>query len=250
LLESQIEEYQQKQHYGIATTMVSLGFCQQHVGEPINEQGKLMNKNQFGIVVLDGQHRLAVFRRLRKCHEETLSKEVTLVKICKLSKESDLHEYFQVINKNYVPVPMYNLDDQIKGVVDDVIEWFKHTFDSKFFKSPDGEAMRPFVKIETIRDKLSNSQSLHDLIMENGGDRDKCVDVVCNKFWTYNKYLSTVSPEFLAYGPKDYKTCNNAHLKCLTANKPLYLGMKKSYSWIEEAFDYKPRIVVRPKNLL
>lgn len=248
LFESQIMEYQEKKHYGITTTMITLGYCYEHVGEPVNETGKLMNKNQYGLVVIDGQHRLSVFRRIKMCKEDSLLTEVTLVKICKLSKESDLLKYFQLINKNYVPVPIYNLDDQIKGVVDDVITWFKQTFDRKFFKSPDGETNRPFVKMGTIRDKLSNSHSLHDLLMESGNDRNKCVNCVCQKFLTYNKYLSSISPESLAYGQKDYKTCNNAHLKCLTATNPLYLGMKRNYSWIEESFDYKPRICIHLKT--
>lgn len=250
LFQSQLEEYQQKQHYGITMTMIVLGFCQHHVGDPIDDKCKLLNKNQHGLVVLDGQHRLAVLRRLKMCHENTLSKEVTLVKICRVSKEFDLREYFQVINKNYVPVPMYNLDDQIRGIVDDVLNWFKNSFDAKFFKSPSGETLRPFVKIETIRDKLSNSHSLHDLIIENEGEREKCVTIVCNKFLTYNRYLASLSSESFSHGSKDFNICENAHLKCLSASKPLYLGMKKSYTWIEEAFGYKTPIVVRPKTLL
>ena len=250
LFKTQINEYQLQKHYGITTTMIILGHCPQHVGEPIDNNGKLMNKNQYGLVVLDGQHRLAIFRRLMTQNYETIANEITIVKIRKLPNESDLLGYFQIINKNYVPVPMYNLDDQIRSVVDNVLNWFKSSFDNKFFKAPDGETKRPFVKIETIRDKLSNSQRLHDIIVENGGDHDKCVVQVCNKFTIYNKYLSSLSPESFAYGSKDYKICGNAHLKCITSNKPLYLGMKKSYTWIEEAFDYKPRIVVRPKNLL
>ena len=227
LMNSQLHEYEDKKHYGITTTMIILGFCRQHVGAPLDENCKPTNKNEFGLVVLDGQHRLSVFRRLRMFHEDTLTNEITLVKICKLKQESDLLEHFQTINKNYVPVPMYNLDDQIKGVVDGVINWLKKSFDAKFFRTPNGEASRPFIKLETVRDKLSNSQRLHDLIREKGGDIEKCISYVCYQISSYNKFLSELSPETLSYEKDDYKVVSNAHTKCLSADKPLYVGMKK-----------------------
>lgn len=181
MLKLQQDEYQQKQFYGITTTLIIMGFCQQHVGAPVDANGRPMNKNEFGLVVLDGQHRMAVFRRLKMWHEETLSSTLTLIKICKFNTEFELLEYFQLINKNYVPVPMYNLDDQIRVVVDDVLNWFSKSFDAKFFRSPSGETLRPFLKMETIRDKLSNSLSLREIISDNGGEQDNCVTIVCDK---------------------------------------------------------------------
>jgi hypothetical protein len=60
LMQSQIQEYHEKQHYGITTTMIILGFCHQHVGSPVDENGCITYKNKYGLVVHDGQHRTSV----------------------------------------------------------------------------------------------------------------------------------------------------------------------------------------------
>jgi hypothetical protein len=154
MYESQIAEFSDKKYYPITAT---LGYCSKHVGSREDY------KNEYGIVIEDGQHRRGVLNLIRKFHVDTLTKECTMVKIHTVEQESSLREHFEVINRNYVPVPMYHIDRTIRGVVDGILDWFKHTFDESFFRSPKGEALRPFLKLDSVKDQLSNNQRILDL---------------------------------------------------------------------------------------
>jgi len=235
----QAKEYQSTGHYSITSTMISLGYC----------------SSQDKPKLLDGQHRAAVMRRLLKFFPETLSKEVTFVKILKADTETDLLEYFQTINRNYVPVPVYNLDETMRDVIDGVLKWFKKSFDASFFKTPPtGQVQRPFINLDgccknlNLRDWLSNNPRIQELIAIQNGAVEQSIQLICGKLNGHNNVLKNLNPEDFMISEDD-RACLNAHTKCLVAQKQLFLGLKKNYELIEESL-IKKTIRIKIPSLL
>lgn len=235
---SQLKEYHIKGYYSITTTIISFGYCVGH------ETPKL----------LDGQHRTALLRRVNQFFPKTLANEMTLVKIFKVEQESELVELFQTINKNYVPVPMYNTDDTIREVIDGVLNWFRMSFDGVFFKTPPtGKVQRPFINLDgsgnNLRDWLSNNQKIQDIITGQSGDVSKSVQMICEKLGLRNDFLKNQNAEEFMVDATD-RACLHAHAKCLIAKKQCFLGMKKNYELIEEALIIKKVIHIKQRSIL
>jgi hypothetical protein len=234
----QVNEYKTTGHYSIATTMISLGYC-----------STLHNPK-----VLDGQHRLAVLRRVGKFYPNTLTNERTFIKIFKVESETDMLERFQIINRNYVPVPLYNLDENLKAIVDGVIRWFRLSFDLSFFRTPPtGEVLRPHINLDglgkNLRDWLSDNKRVQDLVAGQNVDISKSIQLICDKLESRNNYLKNRNSEDFMISERDASPCNKAHQKCLSAKKQLFLGMKKNHELIEEALIIRKILTVK-KNLL
>jgi hypothetical protein len=47
--------------------------------------------------------------------------------------------------------------------------------------------------------------------------------------------LAHKNPEYFADGPNDTRVYLKAHQKCLSSPKPLYFGLIKHYTWIDQA---------------
>lgn len=238
-------EFEERGHYSITTTVITLGYCPQHIGSPAD------SKNQYGIVIEDGQHRANLYDHIYHFTPDSLANEYTIVKIDKVEHEGVLREHFEIINRNYVPVSEYNLNNTIKAVIDGIISWFTSSFDPFYFRAPSGDVLRPFLKIESIRDKLANHPRLSDVIAGQEGNIEKSVEIICDKIDKYNSYLRGQNVSYFYQNDKqnEVRACNNAHIKCLTARKQLFLGMMKDYSWIDPTLNRR-EIRLRPRILV
>lgn len=234
---SQRADYDRTNHYRISTTIISLGFC------------TTQNKPK----ILDGQHRLAVLSRILHFHPETLVNEEIFVKILVTDSEMEQREHFQAINRNYVPVPLYNIDETTRSVVDGVLRWFKVSFDGFFFRTSEtGDVNRPFINLDgcgkNLRDWLSDNQTVKNIIGEKNGDVETSIQTICGKLERYNNVLKRRDSEYFMVNDKD-SVCNNAYNKCLGAKRQLFLGMRKNYALILEAL-LKTVITIKPRPLI
>jgi|UniRef100_A0A6C0BMK4 hypothetical protein len=238
---AQLETYEHEQCYPITTTTIVLGCCPQLVTKD----------NPCGTVVIDGQHRLAVLREIAQFKRETLINTDLLVKIYHSDHASEIHDYFVTINKHWEPVPLYNLDDKIKMIVDQVIAHLERQYNPFFFRKENLKTdVRPFIVIPHLKIQLSNNQRIKDLIDQLSGDIAKCVSTICKKFDAYNFQLSHRDAESFAINmTKDSSTCRNAHRKCLEKDRPLFLGLEWHFRWIDTALAL-PDTVNKPKPLV
>lgn len=244
--DAQEREYAESNAYSITTTIITLGFCAKMIKDD----------NPYGIGIVDGQHRMAVLRELQRFRPESLINEEIIVKIYNSPDSGKLYDYFVAINKNWEPVPLYNLNVQIRTVVDIVIHWMETTYDSYYFKDirapHEGETHRPFMKLASIRDALSNCSLLSDIVNENADDTDKIGAIIIEKISSYNRQvLAKMNPEDFATNENDGLTCRKAHTKIIERSEskkttPLYLGMIRYYNWIQRALEHTPQ---KPKKL-
>lgn len=224
LIESQKEEYRHSGSYPITMTIITLGCCPQLITD----------NNPCGLVVVDGQHRLACLRHINQFTPLNLFNLEIMVKIYYSEHRSDLREYFININKNHVPVSDYNLDNQLKTVIDGIVEWFAKTYDPMFFRSSD-HSNRPFMTTKNLREHLALSALLKDIVCRGDLTTEKKICMIGQHFVEYNKILAHKNPEYFAEGPNDTRVYLKAHQKCLTSPKPLYFGLIKHYNWIDRA---------------
>lgn len=228
----QEQEYFNNGHCGITSTMIILGQCDQFRTE----------SNQYGIVIVDGQHRLNSLEFIRNRGSNILLNEEIIVKIHYSVHSSEIDEYFQVINKNWIPVPMYNLDDHMRQVVDKIVEWFRKSFDNKCFTSAVGGGQRPHLNLEHVKIHLSNSVEIKEIVGEND-DMDRIADEICDKLLKYNRYLSRFNVSQFVTSKDSFSKIQSFVDKCLVNSRgilgPLYLGMIQNYAWIHQAMDYK-----------
>ena len=119
--------YMKSGHCPIQFTLIKLG---QHA-DFINDH------NSHGLVIVDGQHRLAVLESLMQQNPDILSGKFLLVSVYRGQTRQDILDYFRDVNNNWEPVPMLNLDDGINVVVKNVGEWFLTHFSKKMFSEKD-----------------------------------------------------------------------------------------------------------------
>jgi hypothetical protein len=224
LIKSQNEAYSNSSEYPITMTIITLGCCPQLV-TPINH---------CGLVVVDGQHRMACLRHINQFTPLNLFNHEIMVKVYHSEHRSDLREYFININRNHVPVSDYNLDNQLKMVIDAVINWFIKTYDPCFFRTSD-HSNRPFMTIKNLREHLALSALLKDVVCRSDLNTDQKVKETCQHFLEYNKMLTHKNPEFFAEGPTDTKVYLTSYKKCFNSPKPLYVGLIRHYTWIDDA---------------
>lgn len=244
LVASQRHEQEIKGHYGISSTIITLGYCPEQLVLPPPD-----GKNEYGITILDGQHRAKCFITLYNTAEtrNTLLGVETLVKICIVDHQTDLIRQFKTININSVPVSMYNLNDEIKKTVDGVICWLKNSFDKSFFTEKG--AMRPHINTHDITKKLSESKTVQELITLHAGNTSECIKIICQKFQLYNDHLQTWEPEEFAIGlSSDLPVCKRAHDKCMKSTHRLFVGMEKNYVWIDKALTFGNNVVRKIVN--
>jgi len=240
LVKEQMEEFKQKQGYGIVHAPIVLDHCHT-LANPINPEG---------IFIVDGNHRLNVLSELIKFTPRQLDNVILPIRIYQADSLMDLQQYYIKINKNYEPHLLYELDDLIKQVIDHIVAWFGNSFDVTFF-SKSARPNRPNLTTKQLTAELSNSKRVRELIETCGGDAVGCAQSICDKFAAHNHMLSQNNFTFFMDNQTDKEraSCFNAHKKCVLAAKPLYLGLLRNYFWIDEAL--KPervKVVIKPRT--
>lgn len=223
--DTQVEEFKTRGRFGIATTIITCGKC----------NDLITKNNPFGLKIIDGQHRRGVWEHINKFdHNQLINLEI-IVKISTYDSYDKMIEDFQLINDNWIPVSKYYLKHCIRDVVDGVLIWFKETYDKSLFKNSNNP-YRPNLSIEEIKNKLSNSEHVNDIIMSSNGNIQMSIQTICSKINNYNNILKNYTPIQFKEKPTDRSTKLAELLcKCQNCEKPTFLGMIRNCGWIDQA---------------
>ena len=246
MVEEQQATYSAENGYEIVTSEIILGQCSKLVSD----------LNPYGLVIQDGQHRVACLELLCLHNRERFVFPVSLwetgpeqmvkmtLKIKSAENLPKLKEYFRRVNRNTIPVAQYNLDDRIATIVDGVVGWMTGKYNEYFRKSKSPH--RPHLNEITLRDKLSDSLQLKNYLQEASSIEfdNICIEQICQMIETYNDSLKSKSYLFFTKNIKgdEIETCKKAQLVCLKRKEVLYVGMYDDYRWIDGAFEYTAKL--------
>lgn len=221
----QEEEFKNRGRFGIATTIITCGKCDELITK----------NNPFGLKIIDGQHRRGVWEHINKFdHNQLINLEI-IVKISTYESYDKMIEDFQLINDNWIPVSQYYLKHCIREAVDNVLVWFQKTYDKSLFKKSDNP-YRPNLSIEEIKNKLSDSKCVNDIILYSNGNIQMSTQIICSKIDKYNNKLKNYTPIQFKEKPTD-RSQKLAELlnKCQNCEKQTFLGMIRNCGWINQA---------------
>lgn len=245
---NQLDEYKQYGEIGISTSMIALGYCPELVNTAT------FKGNKYGIGIIDGQHRIGALAMFSTHHPASLKETTVHISLFIASSMDNLRYKFVEINKNYVPVSVYHLEDDIKSITDSVVEWMKREYDSVFFKDGDTTTTnRPFLKSSLIREKMASHPDMKQLLNHHDGAKDHIIANIRNNIIEYNRFLSTQQPFHFSESDRqsELDVCLNAHRKCTGSYKPLFLGMIQNYKWLTEVLKLpKKKIELKRKVMI
>lgn len=223
----QEEEFKNRGRFGIASTIITCGKC----------DALITPNNPFGLKIIDGQHRRGVWEHINKFDHNQLINIEIIIKISTYDNYDKMVEDFQIINDNWVPVSKYYLKHCIREIVDGVLEWFIKTYEKSFFKKSD-KPIRPHLSKEEIKNKLSNSERVNDIIEASNGNIQISIQNICSRLYNFNNILKNYTPIQFKEKPTDRSDkLLELFNKCHNCEKPTYFGMIRNCGWIEQALN-------------
>jgi hypothetical protein len=208
--------------------------------------------NQHGIVLIDGQHRIAVIDLLLNCAPETVVGQHIVVSVYTGKTRQEIVDYFRDVNDNWEPVPPLNLDEGVNLVVKRVGDWLTQTFSKTMF-SESVRCHRPhlYMKGELgLLCELSKNRRIRRLVDDNRDDLELVSSQLISIIDQYNKFLRLQNPPCFQKPGEVDKDCYKGHPKAV--DNGLFLGMWSDFIWIDKAFDYhekpKKKLSIKKKS--
>lgn len=235
-----VDQYQQTGDFGLEYTTIRLGMCRTFITQ----------YNKYGIVIIDGQHRLAVCRELIHSHPQMLENATIFIILTKAESEQTLRSEYVQINDNYTPVPEYYLNDITQQIIDEIAKWFSQRYDKAMFSSST-KPQRPHINLNVMKLHLSNNEHIKQVVKSFAGDVKQSTKMICDKIDIFNRVprnsedwrRPTSNPQAEI---EERRKCQEAYNKCFKYN--LYLGMWNGYEWITMALIYQPKLKISFKS--
>lgn len=201
------------------------------------------------VYILDGQHRLSMLERLQRFRSGTLTNDfmaILYVHTCK--SEDDMKRKFLEINDNFEPVPRLYKDDDLKFIVNDVIDHIKSNYSAKSF-SKSRNCRRPFTNLSVLAEKLSMCDNVREYCRLSN-DNKYTINTIISAIERYNRKLSYSdrSTFYKTDTSQEIKTVNNAHLKLSKLPKPFMAGITGSNDWISSLSFSKLTLKMKKKD--
>jgi hypothetical protein len=154
-----------------------------------------LNRKRF---VIDGQHRLEVYKKLKELHNE----KICIVQI-KVDNEQDIENYFQLIN-DQLPLPdVYRMREDIRNIILKTYDYFTKKYPKSFHnKQKHKKANRPYMWDHVFMSQLTeivSEDSEYDVM--NKFDVKNSQDLI-ELLENLNKKYSEQDLEFFKCSPK------------------------------------------------
>jgi hypothetical protein len=234
LYNRQMDEHAQYGDFGILNAPVVLGHCAE-LQHPMT--------NHYGITIIDGQHRIEVLKEIRAKNPHMLYGYRTVIRVFLATSVGDLEDYFREINRNWVPVPLYNLTPVIQGAVDRIIGWMIEKYGGCYF-TESRVAKRPQILLGQLREKLGENVLLHKVLDTYRLNPSAAIEYICHKFDEYNLYLyrADLQKFYVAGISEDRAVVDNLITLCVTCpnhREALLFPAVWDYVWITRALEHQ-----------
>lgn len=205
LLEDQRKEYNKHRHFSVLQSITCADF-----------KGKRY--------ILDGQHRVEMFRRLKREHYP-LYQYIPVV-IYNTSSMEEMVEYYRRINRNN-PVNPLEISDMWFNYGKELCSWLVKLFPS-YCKTSANNCMSPHISMHAMVEYLKQYR-----VFERVLERSDGILLLKQNIVALNDYITIRYNEFMKFGmsPEFSKRCAKCAKKCPT--KPCFLGMWRRFEWIE-----------------
>jgi hypothetical protein len=239
LVEEQEAEFKTCGGYGITSGVIVLGHCD----SPLQENKYGFTANEYGLWIVDGQHRLEVLQVLKCIKNADLTGVTISVRIYKAASPEDLKAYYIKINKTMAPHSPYELIEKVTKVIDLVKKGYEDYYNKWFFSTSE-RAPRPKQSMARLKKELTSASPNSKLIqmIEHCTDTEACAMEILDKFKRYNDTLSLVS--YIKFGSNnsaaEQKRVFEMREECATHRPSLYLGLIPDFTWIDQALGFAP----------
>ena len=174
--------------------------------------------------VLDGQHRVEVFKRLRD--EGYPIHQCVPAVIYNTACMEEMVDYYRRINRNN-PINPLEITDMWFRYGKDFCTWITKEFPA-YFKASKNTCNCPHISLLGLAEYLK-----HRNVFERLMARTEDIGALKHTVVDLNRFLCIRREELVRQGmsPEHVRRCEKCHAKCPDA--PCYLGMWRQYEWLE-----------------
>ena len=237
LVDSQLTSFKEQHYFPIVGSTIVLGQC---------ACDQCLQRNRYGLFIIDGQHRLECFRQLvQHCADFALT-DLTVSIILVRNDHRFLRQKFVEMGKHTKQISEYYLSSDPKKEIIDAL-WIR--FRQQYSHITTEEGNRPNIGHKDFMDQLSHCSEF-DQVIEATEDIQTATKTTYEIFINYNNYLVAHKDAL----PKDItpKMIEKAFIHLM------FLGLIPKCRWIDRAFEYSHRpkikvaskvtVVTKPKN--
>jgi hypothetical protein len=179
LIESQTVTYQALGYCPILSGQFVLGQCSCAECTEINE---------YGIFIVDGQHRLSALKKLCKELNDVSLYDTTIDVVFIQRQHEFLRDKFRAMAQHCLPCEKYWYETPMQKVVNSIWGWFESDY-GKLISKSQKTCQRPNINKKHLIEGYSASKYFKTVLKDCQGDTEKCAEQCIKNLKHFNKYL-------------------------------------------------------------